>query len=92
MKRLRGGLCFFKRHMGWWGYRNEPVVRPADFGWPDHRPAVSAEFSAKILGGGLGRPDRRRVFRPRTAVKPHRGFIPMSSSPSPNLNPNPNQD
>ena len=30
LKSLRGGLCFFKRHMGWGGYRNEPAVRPAD--------------------------------------------------------------
>ena len=26
------------------------------FGRPDHRPAVSAEFLAEILGGGLCRP------------------------------------
>ena len=29
----------------------------------------------------FGRPDRRRVFRPRTAAEPHRRFIPMSSTP-----------
>ena len=49
-----GGFCFCKRHMGWGVYRNEPALRPA--GTPP--PGSSAGFSAKIIGGGLGRPNR----------------------------------
>ena len=98
---LRRGLCFLKRHIGWGGYRNEPALWPANlagrtaarrFGRPNHRAVVLAEFSAKILGGGLGRsfsagrtaarwfgrPNHGRVFRPRTTAEPHHRFIPMS--------------
>ena len=65
-----------------------PVVRPA--GRPAGRTAGTYQDGGplagrcrpkmgKILRGGLGRPDRRRVFRPRTAAEPHRRFIPMST-------------
>ena len=47
-------------------------------GRPNRRPAVLAKFLAEILRGGLSRPNRRRVLRPRTAADPHRCFIPIS--------------
>ena len=79
--------------MGWGGYRNEPVVRPADFGRPDHRPLVRpaemgrprppqrilAENLADTTARWFGRPNHRRVFWPRTTAEPHHRFIPMSS-------------
>ena len=59
--------------------KSSPAVSARRVSRPDRRPAVSAE----ILAGGLDRPNRRRVFRPRTAAEPHRRFIPMSYPPPP---------
>ena len=61
--------------MGWGGYRNEPALRPADFGRPDHRPVVSAKFSAKKLGGGsAGRTTARWFGRPNRPAEPPPSF------------------
>ena len=59
---------------------------------PNFRPKSSAAVSAGRFrpagpppggsAGRVGRPNRRRVFRPRTAAEPHRRFIPMSCPPS----------
>ena len=70
-----GGFCFCKTHMG----------TSQHFGRLKHRPA------AELLGGGVGRPDRRPALWPAdsavgnftfgradTAAEPHRCAIPMS--------------
>ena len=47
------------------------------------RPNFRPKSSTAVSAGRVGRPNRRRVFRPRTAAEPHRRFIPMSSLPQP---------
>ena len=55
-KGSKKGILLFEEAHGVGGLSEWAVVRPADFGRPDHR----------------------RVFRPRTTEEPHHRFIPMS--------------
>ena len=80
LKGLRGGLCFFKGHMGWGGYRNEPAVRPADsagrtstrrFG----RPISAGRTAAQWFGRPAGRPNRRPAVSAKFSAKILRGCL-----------------
>ena len=63
-KELKRGTLLFQEAHGVGGVSERAGTSAGGFGRPDHRlavrpdhrPAVLTEFSAKILGGGLGRP------------------------------------